>query len=95
MLRAVGRGLRRIFGNRHTQFCPDCRKRNAAALAFELSRVEKSSFVWCGCGELLTPIVFGNGENAEVVAVACLRCRATMRVSVGILIDPDSPETVR
>jgi hypothetical protein len=37
----------------------------------------------------------GNGENAEIVAVACLRCQAAMRVSVGILIDPDSPETVR
>lgn len=65
---------------------------SAAAMAEFLSGVEGSSFVWCGCGSLLVPIVYGDGEQAEVVALGCLHGHGGVPVRVGVLIDGDGAE---
>jgi hypothetical protein len=67
---------------------PDFGPEMAAALAATLSGVSgPSSFAWCGhCGRLLTPIVVGNEGQAEIAALACVPCRGTVPVCVGVLM---------
>jgi hypothetical protein len=70
-LNMIGRGLRRIFGpsqNRRDFL----RSPAARAVAEYLSGIEGASLVWCGCGELLAPIVYSEGEQAEIVALGCV-----------------------
>jgi hypothetical protein len=88
-LEIIRRGLRRIFksAKRHQEFPP---RAAARAIAEYLSGVPGSSLIWCSCGELLAPVVFSDGEQAEVVALGCAQngCGA-VRVVVGVLIDGD------
>jgi hypothetical protein len=90
-LEIIRRGLRRIFksAKRHQEFPP---RAAARAVAEYLSGgIEGASLVWCGCGELLAPIVVcSEGEQAEVVALGCVHngCGA-VPVNLGILIDAE------
>lgn len=90
-LRKIGRFARQIL-----QAKPDdgdiAPRISAAAMAEFLSGVEGSSLIWCGCGSLLVPIVYGDGEQAEVVALGCLHGHGGIPVRVGVLIDDDGAE---
>jgi hypothetical protein len=86
--RRIGRTLRNIFRRkRHVARPPATR-----ALAEFLSNVDGSSLIWCSeCSELLTPIIYSDGKQAELVALACLDCQRSIPVSVGVLIDGIPP----
>jgi len=60
---------------------------SAGAMAEFLSGVEGSSLVWCACGSLLVPVIFSDGEQAEVVALGCLHGHGGIPVRVGVLTD--------
>ena len=65
----------------------------AMQLAARLSGVAGSSLVWCNCGRLLTPIVFARPEEpADIIALACLACRGSVPVCVGIVGSAPAPE---
>ena len=85
MVGVLGRVLRRIFGKRTGIYmrAPGDQSRSVAA---GLSGVSGSSMIWCGCGSLLAPIVYGHVEQAEVVALCCLDCETSLPVRVGVLI---------
>lgn len=56
------------------------------ALASELSGVKGSSLIWCGnCHQVLVPVVFSDGDNTDVISLACLNCLQGYRVVVGVL----------
>lgn len=77
--------FRRLFNRfRPTPLCGDP---EMARLAASLTGVGGSSFVWCNCGQLLTPIVVGYDDGqAEVVVLACVPCRGVVPVCVGVLV---------
>jgi hypothetical protein len=85
MLLRLGRKLRRIFGKRPGIYmrAPGDQSRGIAA---GLSGVTGSSFIWCSCGALLAPIVYGHDEEAEVVALGCLDCETSLPVRVGVFL---------
>lgn len=64
-----------------------------ARLAAAFTGVGGSSFVWCNCGQLLTPIVVGYDDGqAEVVVLACVPCRGVVPVCVGVLMTAPAGE---
>jgi hypothetical protein len=95
MLRAVGRGLRRIFRKKYQQL-PAGFGHASAVLASGLAGCENSSFIWCTCpeGDFLKPVVHAdaNGGGVEVVALVCLGCAGRVPVSCGVLVDGNPPD---
>jgi hypothetical protein len=89
-LRTVRRKLRQIFGKQPGLYmrAPGDQSRSVAA---GLSGVSGSSMIWCGCGSLLAPIVYGHDKEAEVVALCCLDCETSLPVRVGVLISETLP----
>ena len=79
----IGRTLGKFFG-RKQDIAPSPAAR---ALAEYLSGVEGSSLAWCSCGALLAPIVFGDGEQAEVIALGCIHGHGAVPIRVGVLIE--------
>jgi hypothetical protein len=59
----------------------------ARALAEFLSGVEGSSLIWCGCGELLIPVVYSDRQDAEVIALGCIHGHGRVLVASGVLIE--------
>jgi hypothetical protein len=87
--RRIGRTLGKIFGSpRDSDLAPGGAAR---ALAEYISGVEGSSLIWCSCGELLTPVVFSDGENpAEIITLGCVHGHGRIPVRVGILVEHES-----
>ena len=78
----IGRTLGKIFGRKQGVVPSPA----ARALAEYLSGVEGSSLAWCSCGELLTPVLFSDGEQAEVIALGCIHGHGAVPIRVGVLI---------
>jgi hypothetical protein len=82
--RRIGHKLSHIFGKRRraTIYARDMR-----GLAEALSGVEGASWVLCGgCCRSLLPVVFSDGESAEIIGLACVDCEASLPVEVGIVV---------
>lgn len=83
------RALRRLFTRFRVEPARD--PETSMQLAAHLSGVAGTSFVWCGCGQLLTPIVYGHEAQAEVVALTCVECRRVrVPVCVGVLMGSEA-----
>ena len=89
MLRAVSRNFRRIFRKQKRElYEPD-----AGRLAEILSGIPGASLIWCGgCGHLLAPVVLGDSEQTNLVALGCVDCGHSLPVRRGLLIG-DEPAT--
>ena len=61
----------------------------AAQLAAHLSGgIAGASFVWCGCGRPLMPIIFGrDGDPPEVIVLACPEGHGSVPVCGGLLCE--------
>jgi hypothetical protein len=92
VLRKIGRFARRILQAQADESDLAPRISAAAMAEFLAGGVEGASFVWCGCGSLLVPIVYGDGEQAEVIALGCLHGHGGVPVASGVLIDGDSAD---
>jgi hypothetical protein len=85
----------RRIGHLVSQSIPGLRSRRKAvarplssrAVAEHLSGVVGSSMIWCGCGELLAPIVYSDGTQAEVVSLVCIHGHGAVPVAVGVLVE--------
>jgi hypothetical protein len=65
----------------------------ARAMAEYISGVEGSSLIWCGfpgCGEPLLPVVFSDGDQAELIALGCSHGHGTIHFA-GVRIDDAPP----
>jgi hypothetical protein len=82
--RRIGRTLGKIFGSpRDSDLAPGGASR---ALAEYISGVNGSSLIWCSCGEILLPVVYVDGDQAEILALGCSQGHGSIRVVAGVLV---------
>jgi hypothetical protein len=83
-LRRVGGILGKIFGSpRDSDLAPGGASR---ALAEYISGVNGSSLIWCSCGEILWPVVYVDGDQAEILALGCSQGHGSVRIVAGVLV---------
>jgi hypothetical protein len=56
------------------------------ALAEYISGVNGSSLIWCSCGEILLPVVYSDGDQAEILALGCSQGHGSIRIVAGVLV---------
>jgi hypothetical protein len=87
----LGNAARRIAGKIFRSKADRVTRASARAFAEYVSGVEGSSLIWCSCGELLAPVVYSHGEQAEIVALGCVHGCGGIPVCVGVLIEDFAP----
>jgi len=63
-----------------------------AQLAASITGVNGSSFIWCGCGRPLLPVVVENEGQIEVATLVCLPCHGVVPICTGVLMTVPAAE---